>query len=564
MLKFSNDPDIAEQQMCAIIFYLTAFGYIDGTFDLSEKTFVRRYIRQLVEYRAHDAMPGSTAEMREEVVGKFTMHFHEVFEAINREIRELFTEVVAGDEKVEEYVYARLKLRSYEVFKSFDKSNQKELLETVDELIQADGTLHPSEARFRDEIKALLKIVTPPSSSRATSTEQSDLLIDDPVYLTSRRDDHPFFSQSEYHYSADPVRIRKQAESDHGLIVNTMAKLDEQRGLGKGKLDGVLDVRKLAGQKPFLDGHTYVHPADPGERYELTVLGDLHGCYSCLKGALMQADFFAKVEAYRLDPRNHPNPKLILLGDYIDRGHFSYHGVLRTVMQLFVTMPDHVYFLRGNHEYYIEYRGRIYGGVKPAEAINTLIGYMPSEMFASYMNLFEALPNVLIFDKIFFVHAGIPRDSTIREKFADLASLNDPDVRFQMLWSDPSHADFIPTELQEQNARFPFGRLQFESFMDRIGCTTMIRGHEKIAEGFRSVYPDNRVTLLNLFSAGGVDNADLPSDSSYREVTPMALTIHIQDGQKNVTPWAIDYRAFNDPRRNAFYASRPEIEHKID
>ena len=61
MLKFSNDPDVAEQQMCAIIFYLTAFGYIDGTFDLSEKTFVRRYIRQLVEYRAHDAMPASTA-----------------------------------------------------------------------------------------------------------------------------------------------------------------------------------------------------------------------------------------------------------------------------------------------------------------------------------------------------------------------------------------------------------------------------------------------------------------------------------------------------------------------
>src|SRR4051812_38642584 len=30
MLTFSTDPNVAEQQMNAIIFYLTAFGYIDG------------------------------------------------------------------------------------------------------------------------------------------------------------------------------------------------------------------------------------------------------------------------------------------------------------------------------------------------------------------------------------------------------------------------------------------------------------------------------------------------------------------------------------------------------
>ena len=38
--------------MNAIIFYLTAFGYIDGEFDFTEKTFVRIYIRQLVSARA--------------------------------------------------------------------------------------------------------------------------------------------------------------------------------------------------------------------------------------------------------------------------------------------------------------------------------------------------------------------------------------------------------------------------------------------------------------------------------------------------------------------------------
>ena len=57
MLTFSTNPEVAEQQMNAIIFYLTAFGYIDGEFDFTEKTFVRIYIRQLVTARAKSAMP---------------------------------------------------------------------------------------------------------------------------------------------------------------------------------------------------------------------------------------------------------------------------------------------------------------------------------------------------------------------------------------------------------------------------------------------------------------------------------------------------------------------------
>ncbi|MCG8423842.1 MAG: metallophosphoesterase [Proteobacteria bacterium] len=563
MLKFSNDPDVAEQQMWAIIFYLTAFGYIDGDFDLSEKTFVRVYIRKLVEHRALDAMPDCDPAVRTEVVSKFVTHFHEVFEAINREIKALFTEVVADEENVEEFVYAKLKLKSYEIFKSFDEANQRELLASVEELINADGRIHPAEARFRDEVEALLKIEPPPMDRPSRAQQPGRVTIADTANLDLADDNHPFFVGFEQHYSANPVRIRKQAESDHSLITRTMNAFAEQRSRGNGKLVGVRDVSAFSGQKPFLDGHIYVHPLEANKRYELTVLGDLHGCYSCLKGAIMQSNFFARMEAFRLDPKNHPDPKLILLGDYIDRGHFSYNGVLRTAMQLFLHAPEHVFMLRGNHEYYIEYRGRIYGGVKPAEAINTMVGYMPDEMFYAYMNFFDSLPNMLIFDRLFFVHAGIPRDSLLRDRWRDLSTLNDAEVRFQMLWSDPSQADYIPEKLQEQNARFPFGRTQFERFMDQVGCTMMIRGHEKIYRGFSSVYPDNDVLLLNLFSAGGRENRDLPEESSYREVTPMALTIELADGNTRVTPWPINYQRFNDPTRNAFFASAPEIEHKI-
>ena len=561
MLRFSNDPNAAEAEMRALIFYLTAFGYIDGDFDLNEKTFVRSYIRRLVEERAAQAMPDADEATRTEVTERFTGHFHEVFQEIDYSVRALFTEVVAKGEDVETFVYNKLKLRCYEIFRSMGGDNQQALLETIDELIAADGTLHPAEVKFRDEVRSLLEQEIPLSAEDIEAVP-SDLVIGEPAQVKPQADDHPFFEQFEEHYSTDPVVMRRQAQMDHNLITQTMARLEEQRAAGAGRLAGRHDVAEFAGETPFLDGHVYVNPVPEDSECELVVLGDLHGCYSCLKGALMQSNFFAKVEAYRIDPKHNPNIKLVLLGDYIDRGMFSYNGVLRAVMQLFNTAPDHVYVLRGNHEYYLEYKGRIYGGVKPAEAINTLVGHMPEQMFEAYMNLFESLPNILLFGKTLFVHAGIPRDATLRDKYKDLSSLNDPEIRFQMLWSDPSQADFIPDELQAQNARFPFGRLQFQKFMSALGCNALVRGHEKVVEGFRRIYDDGDTVLLNLFSAGGEDNEDLPSDSSYREVTPMALTIRVGPEGRTVTPWAIDYKHFNEPSRNQFFAKPPEIEHK--
>jgi len=562
MLTFSTNPDVAEQQMNAIIFYLTAFGYIDGEFDFTEKTFVRIYIRQLVTARAKTALPDADAKTRDEIVNKFVGHFHEVFEQIDRSVKELFTEAVADGEDVEKFVYSKLKLRSYEIFQTFERDNQLELLSTIDELIYADGSVHPAEAKFRKELEALLD-----SSSQLSPSDieilrdQSHVSIGGATDNKTRHDNHPFFAAFEQHYSADPERIGKQIDADLELMKRFVDQLAAQRLKGTNKLTGRTTIADFAGEEPFLDGHVYVHPAKPGQVYDLTVLGDLHGCYSCLKGALLQADFFAKLEAWKLDHRK-PEPKLILLGDYIDRGRFSYNGVLRAVMQLYLAAPDHVFPLRGNHEYYIEYRGRIYGGVKPAEAINTLIGHMPGEVFAEYMKMFEELPNMLFFDDLMFVHAGIPRDVDIKAKLTDMAGLNDPDIRFQMLWSDPSTADFIPEDLQAQNARFPFGKMQFEAFMQKLGCSMLVRGHEKVDSGFKPMYSD-ATSLITLFSAGGADNNDLPEDSSYRTVTPMAATIRLENGTAQVTPWLIDYARFNDPKRNRFFASPPEIEHKV-
>ncbi len=557
MLTFSSHGPEAEKQMRAVIFYLTTFGYIDGDFDANEKDYVRGYVRKLVAHRVAGA--GLSPELSAELNAKFSAHFLEVFESIDRQVMDLFTEAVAEGEAQDTFVHAKLKLRCFEIFKSFDQHSQEQLMATVDELIHADGQVHPAEAKFRAELADLL------------NEELGVELIDDDAerpfavaarkLIATRSDDHPFFAQFEQHYSADRNALVRQVESDRTLMDRVMAIWDQQRALGRGKLKGKRNVSELAPGSEFLDGHVNVLTPELGREYDLTIIGDLHGCYSCLKAVLNQTDFIRKVADYERKPDSNPCPKLVLLGDYIDRGMFSYQGVLRSVLQLFAKYPDHVYVLRGNHEYYVEHQGKVYGAVRPSEAMNTLKPHWSDEVFQHYIRLFDAMPTSLLFEKFLFVHGGIPKDSTIKALYKDLSSLNEWDIRFQMMWSDPSAADVIPATLQDQSARFPFGRLQCQAFLQRLGCHTIFRGHEKVEEGFRQTYDDDGVSLFTIFSSGGATNDDLPADSSYRSVEPMAATLRFKDGKGEVTPFVIDYESFNDPARNRFYQTAPEIAH---
>ena len=122
------------------------------------------------------------------------------------------------------------------------------------------------------------------------------------------------------------------------------------------------------------------------------------------------------------------------------------------------------------------------------------------------------------------------------------------------MWSDPSDTEAVPDELQKKVARFGYGSAQFRSFMARIGCTAMVRGHERIVEGFRATYEFPDASLYTLFSAGGESSLDLPESSNYRDVTPRALTISWKNGVSTVTPFLIDWARYNESARNRFLA----------
>lgn len=559
MLTFSQDPETAERQMQAILFYLTTFGYIDGEFDDAEKSFVRDYIDKLIRHRVEQAMPDAEAGVRQELIDRFGKHFREVFENIDTHVHDLFNEPVESGEDQHNFVHAKLKQRCFEIFQSFDEDNQHLLLDTVDEFIHADGEVHPAEIKFRNELSELLEADL--GVELVEGGEASPVDVKDRASRVIPEEAHPFFERFEFHYSKDPDLILKQVEADRELLATAMNLWEGQAKAGAGVLTGKRAVREIEGHQRVLDGHVYGLSPDPNKNYELLVLGDLHGCYSNLKAAILQGQFFDRVAAYKASPETAPMPILVLLGDYIDRGLFSLNGVLRTVLQLMVTAPEHVVVLRGNHEYFVEFKGRIYGGVKPAEAINTLKPHVPEDVFRDYQKLFDRMPTSFLFGGVLFTHGGIPRDRLIKERFMDLTFLNDADVRFQMMWSDPSTADVIPAKLQEQTARFPFGTLQAKAFLQKIGCHTLIRGHERVDNGFKEHFRDDDIGIFTVFSAGGTSNDDLPADSSYRSVVPHALSIHAKGGQIALEPWEIQYELINHPDWNGFFKAPPEISH---
>jgi uncharacterized tellurite resistance protein B-like protein len=565
--------------MQALNFALTTFGHIDGDFDANEREVVRATIRRLVEQRVDGAMKDSDAATKKDVVDRFTGHFQEVFENIDRFVSDVMTEPVAAHDDRDAVVHAKLKLRCFELFSSFDQRGRDALLDAIDQLIAADGHVHPAEAKFRAELAQLL--ASPDEVDTDDLVEEEEEAGDagasrvhdigallamapgevtvSPVVDERAQGDHQFFKQLELHYSANPERIQKQVQADLALAEKAIAMLDARRAEGAGKLGNAQRVDELEGS--HLDGHIQWTKPEPGRVYDVVVLGDLHGCYSALKAGVMQTKFLERVEAYHRD-KSQPYPILVFLGDYIDRGIFSLNGVLRSVLQLYTSAPDHVVPIRGNHEYYIEHQGQIYGGVKPAEAINTLKPYLPVDVFRRYMALYETLPNMYFLGRTMFVHGGIPRDRALKQKWKGLASLEDADLRFQMMWSDPSSADVIPAALQDASARFPFGRLQLQSFLQRVGCNVLVRGHEKIEAGFKSHY-EGPFKLLTVFSSGGATNNDLPEGSSYRNVQPKGLRVVLRaDGSVDFQPFALDWATYNDPSTNGFFAKPMEIEHR--
>ena len=218
MLTFSDDPRAAEQQMQAIIWYLTAIGHLDGDFDESEREYVRDHVAQLVMRRADAALAHDPA-LRATVTEKWTAHFHEVADAVAAEVGAYFTESVAEGEDTHQFVTAKLKLRCFELFQRFDGPGRRQLMTVADAMIEADGVVHPAEAEFRSELAALLDAPEelPELDVEAIVTDGMTF-IEAPEVRVPKIDDHPLLQSFERDWDRDPSAFATQAVDDLKLI----------------------------------------------------------------------------------------------------------------------------------------------------------------------------------------------------------------------------------------------------------------------------------------------------------------------------------------------------------
>jgi uncharacterized tellurite resistance protein B-like protein len=553
VIVLADAPDLAAEQLRAIITYLTTLAWADGEYHAHERAFVHQRISRLVSHHVHYRRRSVPAPERQRLIDEQTARFRAVADEIDREVQALFDEAVVKKEGHDAHVLGKLELRCAEALRSFDPESRAKLLETCDELILADGVEHPAEKRFRTELERLLALA-PEDVQAEEALAPLAFAVAPAEPRVARERNHDFFRALERRYPSEAPALRKEAEADRKLVRRALAQLARQRKAGEGKLEGRFTVDELADEPPFLDGFVRWQPAAPdAPDVEVTVLGDLHGCYSCLKAAVLQADFLAKLDAWRAAPAQHAEPRLVFLGDYVDRGMYSYEGVLRAALSLFVHAPEQVVLLRGNHEHYRLLRGKVAGVVSPAEAIDVHGKLLPQTVMVAYKELFESLPSVLLWGRVLFAHAGIPRDVLLDERWIDLTTFNDGAVRFEMAWSDPANVDHVPVELQKRTSRFSFGRRQFQRFLARIGANVMIRGHEVVETGFRTVFDDGKALLCNVFSSGGPDNDDLPPQAPYRRVMPAALTLRFSAGRVTAVPWIIDYAPYCLPGGNNFY-----------
>ncbi len=458
-------PDPETARFSSIIDLLMSVGHVDGWVDPRERAFVLQYVDSVVLMREQSSM--ETPAVRARLTASLRAHFDELDRGLSADLAMLARGASDG----------RLRGRVLALFSGLSWSDQATALELLHALFQTGGGFTPAKLTVYEELMAAFAAgsAAPATSTAKTNAGPAPLIIGAPVWLELAAVSHPLLDPLEQTYSPHPTERKAQVDWDFHLIQQAMMQGHHQRTVGANRLVGIQDIEQLPVGARFLDG--FVHVLRPSQPVELIVLGDLHGCYSCLKAALLQSNFIERAWAHQWDPQRYPDVKLVFLGDYIDRGRFSFDGVLRAALQLFVAMPDQVILLRGNHEW-LKWQGdRIVSGVYPAEALASIVPHVPVEMLEAYRQLFEHMPTSMVCERTLLVHAGIPRDDTFAARYRDLYSLNDPEMRFQMMWSDPEHLDHVHVEQQRMNARFTFGRDQFRGFMERTGMTTMVRGH---------------------------------------------------------------------------------------
>ena len=219
------------------------------------------------------------------------------------------------------------------------------------------------------------------------------------------------------------------------------------------------------------------------------IVGDLHGSLHDLLQIFKQFGF-------------PPSQSYLFLGDYVDRGEFSIETI-SLLLSLMISYPDHIFLLRGNHEFYEVCHS--YGFKDELES-----NYKNKFLIDQFCNVFAYMPlGAIINDSIFCVHGGL---SPQLHSVSQLESIDRPIRTFSsnklvedILWSDPA-LDINDNFIESNRGRgFDYGLFPLMAFLQENNLKHLIRGHQCVMNG---VFHNFHHLLTTVFSSSSYEDLE--------------------------------------------------------
>ena len=216
------------------------------------------------------------------------------------------------------------------------------------------------------------------------------------------------------------------------------------------------------------------------------VVGDIHGNIDDLLRIFQQHGY-------------PPETRFLFLGDYVDRGQYSFEVVL-LLFALKVKYPQHIFMLMGNHE------------LHPTDFQDEIEMKYSRNLYKKFYNVFVQLPFIAkVGRKIVCVHGGIgPNIHSLEElsKLPKAFCMDQQTIELylkDLLWNDPKDQKELFANNKQRNGGSYFNDVALHNFLKNNNLHVLIRGHEMAQNGIHFPFAKSN-ECITVFSSSKYNN----------------------------------------------------------